>query len=745
MRMLGLHPANAKDRPASNTEMELFWNVISRRSTVENGNASTAKSTAREKEPQPLNNVDSQAKVKPTIQYPRLIEYKCGESLAIRTNILQRECASTVDNFGVPDLVHVTEYDSIHHHNIGEHHYITGIDVSSEAMPIAYLNTLRLNRESSKEHRRVSMYCTFNIFSRVDIRIRFESEKNYQINIINVKGEEELKLSERLWDETFVSGCIRSIVINRDRNRKVPGLVEYPIGRDAGHLYCQKVITGLCKFIPRAIEAGYDPALYDSPSYLQNYVVDTLSHFLSMSQHVMYDFTIKLLDRLAAEDSENEVQYRLVQSKIALESHAHEVTSVKLIHDGINKFFPNITKLSQTQLRDLVDFLNMQVKFLIRKADFKLALPIADRAVSIAPNSFIAWHNLAVCHLELAHYDKVLGAISSMPHLAFPTLVETALADVIERNYYKKPLGAEPTSNLFPRELTYVTDTFTDMNSLELRTLIYGRTVMSKPTDHGGYLQEIWNGPCKILGPIYGVRSCNIINFVSEAEVNAINHMEFLERNKLANSLSPSEAEVYTLLMRIIQEIGWYEFLELRLRTFVTKQEYSEHSQVIPTELKSKRICGTWLEKLVMHIYHDLEACLHIDLNSSEMKNSALEWQLIGLTLVRIGNYDDAIACLKTCLSARFDIITAEALLKLYIDGHYSEQDIDIIIDLVIRTCAYALRFYDRCQWLTMRALAKLCDQHTKEIITSRIQVCCVENNGMISLLERFLNQIYQD
>ncbi|AET40724.1 Chs6p Ecym_6348 [Eremothecium cymbalariae DBVPG len=680
-----------------------------------------------------------------SIQHPRIIESQLGEALTVRSRLLMKLAANDKVDIGPPDLVHVTEFDKYHQVEVGEHHYVTGLDVSSEAMPIAYLNTLRWDQSSNcKNEKQIATYCTFNIFSKVDLRIRFVSEKRFQINVLDYNNSANpVQLSDELWEETFVSGCIRCMVMNRDRGRKAPGLVEYPIGIDNGVQYCENVISSLCKFLPRGIESGCDSTIYMGPTILQNYLVTALLTFLSLVSRSLYHYTVDYLDMLMQQDTRNAFCYRLVQIKVLMASNSYEFQTIKKIQDAFDVFFPNFPSLSLLEFKNIIDLLNLEVEFLINKQDYELALPLAKRATELITDNFQAWYNLALCYIELGQYESALYSINSMPRLSSTSPGnDSSMIDIVESKYYNRPLGSEPVQTLLSGEYNHLFNTMPKINSMELRSLIYGRIVMSKPTNRGGCIEEIWNGPCLTIGPIYGPQGSNLVNFVSKKEVKAIKNTLVIERNTTSNKLSPGDAQVYDLLIRIVHKISWNSLLKLRSSLFVMQREHMRSSVSLNREVKNKRLCEKWLDRLFMDLYDDLKICTNIPLHNKNVENSGLEWQLLGLTLLRTWYYEEAIACLRTSILARFDTVAAERLLQLYISGIYKEDDIDVILHLLTSNASYAARFHDWCQWLTVQTLYKLCEEHSKEIIRTRLYGFYLNNNSIRPLMEKFLDQI---
>lgn len=677
------------------------------------------------------------------VEYPRILEMKYGESLGIRTKFLKKLSSNNQLGVGLPDLIHFTKFDKFRQEEVGEYHYITGIDISSEIMPIAYLNALKLSYSNhASTNDQVSMYCCTNIFSQVDIMIRYESEKHYQVTAVDcINRTKRIQINKCLWEETFVSGCIRSMIFNQDRSIKFPGLVEAPLGINNGTNYCRKIVSLFCRFLPRGLQTGFDSTKSIYPTFLQNYLVDALLSFLLVARH-LNKFAIELLEKLAVEDSNNAICYKLVQISIMLQSDSMDIKVIKLINETMNIFFPDLSKISQHQLPNLMELLNLQVKFLIKKEDYKLALPLSLKSTELCSDNIYSWIQLIQCYIGLGEFEHALLSINSIPKLStFDPFKEIFISLRLESSYYRRPLGNGPISDLLSSEYNYFSNSMPDVKNIDLNEMIFGRILMANQANRG-YMKHIWNDACLQLGPVYGSNSSNLINFVSKQEIDAINDQELVKRSKSFNH-TWSMQKIYWLLMSIIDKIGWNELLELRSEVFVMEKEHMNTTTQLNTKVKNKRMCEKWLDKLFMDLYDDLKISVN-SFDHNDVKYNGLEWELLGLTLLRTWNWQNAIDCLRTSIMARFDIVSAEKILELYLNNTFP-VNIDIILQLLIEKCSYESRFYDICQWFNLKVLCKLCDSMGVDIIRNRIFSLKIAEKGVLTLIDSYLDSVTSD
>lgn len=691
---------------------------------------------------------------------PRILEHRFGESLGYRTHLLNELALSDKLGLGPPDMVHMTLFDTYHNEEIGEYFYITGIDVSSSSMPIAFLKILKLNQLKLQENH-IATYCCTNIFSNIDIRIRYESDDTVQISAIDCIKETTLNnISEEMWEETYISCCIRSLIMNRDIERKLPGLVEFPLAIENGSISSAKrVIRSLCKFLPRCLDSGWDTTQNIHPTILHNYLVKSLLLFLSICPNLV-DYAIVILKELIHSDTLNELYYKITLIAIIEQYDERDTELIKYLNETLGPLLPLLDTLkprdtnSAQLLNCISSLLNLQAKFLIRRNDFELALSVAKMSTELSLDSPASWYYLAKCYINLGYYEKALLAINSMPNLPAVDKNKKALfSKTVLYDYYVRPLGnTQDCMTLNSNEFNILSNTMKKWKENKLRDVIFGRIVMPNESKQG-YIPEIWDKACVEIGPVYGPQSCNSINFVSPQEVKSIADTNLLSRNTIAKQYSWFQKKVVQLLMEMITNIGWNDLLQLRTNVFVMEVEYADNegfsnisNKDIPMKVRQKRICERWLDQMFLDIYDDLRIS-KVSLDDKDIKYSGLEWELLGLTMLRSWNWQDGIACLRTSIKARFDYVSCKQLLELFMD--YNPEGIEIIdpefvLELVTQKISYEKRFYDGFQLLNLQVLFKLSAMLTADGIKSRITSLPYATRSMIATVDNMLDWVVE-
>ncbi|SCU78750.1 LAME_0A05644g1_1 [Lachancea meyersii CBS 8951] len=691
-------------------------------------------------------------------QNPRVLEKQFGESFTQRGSLLRNLMSLKLQGIGPPDMVHVTKFDKFRQMEIGEYHYLTGLDTSSEAAPIAYLNAIKLSDGSqtthssapnSKSRNKVMTYCTTNIFSHADVRIRFESPKHFQVSAMAVtSGSSNVQLTPDFWDETFVSGFVRAMIINTDKERKLPGLLEFPIALENGLAYAEKCIALLCKFLPRGPELGCDLTRHSYVSFRSNYLIESLLAFLQIARKLNM-LVVETLQNLIQSDPKNENCYRIALVAVLVKSEGHDSIAIKTLSESMSRLFPGgNSRLEQDQLTYAADLLNLQIDFLLSKGDFQLALPLAQKSTSICSDNLESWAKLARCYILAKDYKNALLAVNALPSLPATDPSREAMWEKFVDNgfYYRKPLCLSPRSSLQSSEYNFLSSSLKAVKDHDLSSIIFGRIVMP-PQVNRGCIEEMWDGPCSALGPIYGPQSKNLINFVSLQEVATLEDSDLLRRNTMAAQLSWSLSCAYDLLMNMVSEIGWNSLLELRSEIFVMERERTtEFTAVLQPELKHKRLCEKWLDELFLNLYEDLKITCNPEEHREEMY-SGLKWELLGLTHLRTWNWADAVPCLRTSIMARFDVVSAEKLLDLFLTRQYPVSEVldpDVLLALVVDKICYESRFYNYLQLPNLRVLIHLCALSGLDNVRNRVYALPTAQRGIVALMDKLLDYIQE-
>ncbi|KAI7117452.1 chaps-domain-containing protein, partial [Hortaea werneckii] len=136
---------------------------------------------------------------------PELYEDEQHSVVEIRTDSLQ-----TLRELGPPDLVHLVKQPvKSTTKQIGVYHHVTGVDASSSASLAAYINTLTYQPHDKQNKVISGLYCCYNAFSRVDMRVQVQIPGTVESYCVDERGN-KLEATEEHWLETYLCSVLRA-------------------------------------------------------------------------------------------------------------------------------------------------------------------------------------------------------------------------------------------------------------------------------------------------------------------------------------------------------------------------------------------------------------------------------------------------------------------------------------------------------------------------------------------------------
>jgi len=154
---------------------------------------------------------------------PEVFEMELAESLRSRT-----ESLVSFRELGPPDLGHGLKSNG--RKDLGSYHLVSGVDASSSATLATYITSLSYELEHSTAwigskstfKLKGGVYCCFNAFSRVDLRVEVCIPGSVQAYTVNARGERG-EATPEIWQETYLSGVLRAILYADDPNYSLLG------------------------------------------------------------------------------------------------------------------------------------------------------------------------------------------------------------------------------------------------------------------------------------------------------------------------------------------------------------------------------------------------------------------------------------------------------------------------------------------------------------------------------------------
>ncbi|KAI1911119.1 bud site selection protein [Ophidiomyces ophidiicola] len=663
---------------------------------------------------------------------PELIEDdQIYASIDARTDSLQG-----LRELGPPDLVHVVKQSKANAaHQTGVYHHVTGIDASSSASLAAYVNTLTYSPLDKSNKVISGIYCCYNAFSHLDMRVEVKIPGTLESYCIDERGDKRVA-TEQLWLETFVCAVLRAYSYADDGNgdalKKIVAVRRFnPItNTEMEH-----------KFLDAAEKLFFNASGRQLSSDPETQVPNTVSNHLASGilKYVhttgRYASGINLFEKLRTKDVE-------VSSLLArvLISANEEVQAVRLLHDA---------------LQDVpMDYalLDCQAAFCQSKEEYEMALECAKRSVTAAPSEFSSWIRLAEVYVDLEQWNLALLTLNSCPMFTYqdkdsprmpqpsrillPVLPESVLDEIDEGqpkagdphdivNPILRKLHASSYQGTFLKAYSLLTKIAAAIGwdqLLKVRSEVFVMEEEYRVERHAGASRTTPNNNNASTVALHEASTAGSdVNGnekndpgLSEENPNFKTKDEALETN--GNTEEPN-----------YQEVG----------SEIEKPEQSMASEVVKsggedpevsntyTQFHNKRLCERWLDNLFMVLYEDLRVytiwrseLAQSRAQSIEYKKSATEWEILGELAERLHHTNEAIEAFQHCLQVRFSAKAMKGILKMY----ERQNDTRGMLNALIRLIAWQYRWYSEFSPDLLFMIRKLIEEEGAVKVRSIVQ-----------------------
>lgn len=331
---------------------------------------------------------------------PEFFETQLDESIIARTENL-----ASFRELGPPDLCHITKSNAKPGvKEVGSYHYVSGVDASSSATLAAYLNSLTYALEethawfskSSAWRIRSGVYCCFNAFSRVDVRVEVKIPGGVESYVVDARGEKH-EATPEMWQETYISALLRAILYSDDANYRLAGFRKIdPIPNIEAEAHFLEAAEAL---FFKGWQLGSDPEIQVATVVSNHLTTGIMKYF---SENFRYERAVNLFEKLYLKDPE--VASLLAQSYIGMDE---EIKAVNILYEA----------LKQNQMSYAL--LHVQTDFLLSKGKKTYALKLAKQAVNCAPSEFVTWAKLTEVYIELEDYESALLTLNSCPMFTY--------------------------------------------------------------------------------------------------------------------------------------------------------------------------------------------------------------------------------------------------------------------------------------------------------------------------------------
>ncbi|KAH6419194.1 hypothetical protein HBI14_092180 [Parastagonospora nodorum] len=662
---------------------------------------------------------------------PEIYEDELHSAIEARSESLQ-----TLRELGPPDLVHLIKQPvKSTTKQIGVYHHVSGIDASSSASLAAYINTLTYSQHD-KQHKVVSgIYCCYNAFSRLDMRVQVWIPGTVESYCIDERGDKRVA-TEELWLETYLCSVLRAYSYADDGSgdtiKKIVGVRRFnPItSTESEH----KFLDAAERLFFSGWQLGSDPEI-QVPNLVSNHLTTGLLSYIQTTGR--YASGINLFEKLRTRDPE----ISSLLARVYIEAD-EEVKAVQLLHEAIQDLPMDYS------------LLDCQAEFCNKKNRGDLALEIAKRSVVSAPSEFGTWARLAEIYVSLEQWDLALLTLNSCPMFTyqdkdaprmpepqkvFLPIMPEAMCDEIE------------DSNLDDMELVH--PTLRKLHAAGFKgTFLKAYVLLTEITKKIG-----WDQLLKIRSQVFVMeeeyrhektgqqphsRSASTTALHSPspgagAQPNGTSHGEAEERPSTEQPSTDGESSTPTTVAAAEESI---EKPSHTVAAEVVKagsedphplpstSNTTDPSQPNYTHFQNKRLCERWLDNLFMVLYEDLRVYTIWRTEMAQYrqqqllyKKSAEEWEILGELAERLHHEDDALEAYESCLQIRFSPKAMKGVLKYGFVGEDRGKTRDACAAL-IRLVTWQYRWYSEFSPSLLYTIRKLIEEEGAVKIRSIVQ-----------------------
>ncbi|KAI8137481.1 Chs5p-Arf1p-binding proteins-domain-containing protein [Fennellomyces sp. T-0311] len=641
---------------------------------------------------------------------PEFFETELGESIIARTDAL-----GTFRELGPPDLCHIIKTNAKPGvRELGSYHYVSGVDASSSATLAAYLNSLTYSMDDTQSwfaksnawRIRSGIYCCFNAFSRVDVRVEVKIPGGVECYFVDVRGERH-EATSAIWQETYLSAVLRAILYSDDSYYRLAGYRKIdPITS----LHAEaKFLEAVDALFWKGWQLGSKPEIQVATSVHNHLTAGVMKYF---GDSFRYGPAIELFQKLQKKDPE--VGALLAESYIGANE---ETKAVKVLYENLK-----LASLSYP-------LLHVQVDFLRTKGKYDMALQLAKYAVNTTPSEFLTWAKLTDVYIDIGDYKNALLTLNSCPMFTYserdmhrmPAPQKTHLPikqDIVKSGIMEEDAvgrEAEPDPNLMRLPAPALHGTFARAYSLLTRLAAkIGWDDLLKCRSGVFVMEEEY----RILKAKEEERKTSVSHSskpkdssspsVTSTQPSTVDQEETEKSDELKEE--NEETDEVTEKMENVdlddepKAADAPKMDDTSLERPQQAAEEAKDSTEAPSSAQdssfsfgNKRLCERWLDNLFMVLYEDLRVytfwrteAAHYRSQQMPYRKTGTEWELLGDLALRLWHENEARESYEMCLDHKF---SAKAWMKL-LEIYAKEGNVQKALLAAVKLTVYHERWY---------------------------------------------------
>ncbi|EME41813.1 hypothetical protein DOTSEDRAFT_74022 [Dothistroma septosporum NZE10] len=628
---------------------------------------------------------------------PELFEDEQHSVIEIRT-----ESLAALRELGPPDLVHLIKQpskSSSSSRQVGIYHHVTGIDASSSASLAAYINTLTYAPSNAPLKVSSGLYCCYNAFSRVDMRVQVQIPGTVESYCVSERGD-KMEATEEHWLETYLCCVLRAYSYadtgSGDVIKRIMGVRRFnPVTSVEQE---QKFLDAAEKLFFNGWQLGSDPEI-QVPNLVSNHLTSGLLHYFKTTGR--FTAGINLFEKLRMRDPE--ISSLLARVYILADE---EVKAVRLLHEAVQELPMDYS------------ILDCQAEFCNKKGRGDLALELAKRGVVSAPSEFCTWARLAEVYLKMEQWDLALLTLNSCPMFTYQDKDAPRLPEPLRVSLPLAPetmcdeiddTGATPDGdNVHP--------TLRRLQAGGYRgTFLKAYMLLTEITKQIG-----WDNLLKIRSQVFVMeeeyrhekqtpggrqsRNASTVALRGNETPRPNGHAEPTEETPsdagTEDMINGDDSEPSAASSHLDPSVS-------KPDASITVRSNAETPQPQPpnvdpahqsyTQFHNKRLCERWLDNLFMVLYEDLRIYTIWRTEAQQYKQQQLsykktaeEWEILGDLAERLHHPEEAAEAWHSCLNMRFSPKAMRGVLNVYERIGDGRKQLGALIRLV----AWQFRWY---------------------------------------------------
>ncbi|KAF2241577.1 chaps-domain-containing protein, partial [Trematosphaeria pertusa] len=589
-----------------------------------------------------------------------------------------------------------------------------------------YINTLTYSPHD-KQHKVVSgLYCCYNAFSRLDMRVQVYIPGTVESYCIDERGDKRVATDE-LWLETYLCSVLRAYSYADDGSgdtiKKIVGVRRFnPItSTESEH----KFLDAAERLFFNGWQLGSDPEI-QVPNLVSNHLTTGLLDYIHTTGR--YASGINLFEKLRTRDPE----ISSLLARVYIEAD-EEVKAVQLLHEAIQELPMDYS------------LLDCQADFCNKKGRSDLALEIAKRSVVSAPSEFGTWARLAEIYVGLEQWDLALLTLNSCPMFTyqdkdaprmpepqrvFLPMMPEAICDEIEDSNVDDVELVHPTL----RKLHAAGFKGTFLKAYMLLTEItkkIGWDQLLRIRSQVFVMEEEYRHEKQTMSQQPQSRTASTTALRSPSPTPQTNGEQHGDVEETSDSEDPPNGESSSAAAAVaaaqessIEKPGHTVASEV-VKAGSDDVENSAHHQQNYTHFQNKRLCERWLDNLFMVLYEDLRVYTIWRTEMAQYrqqqllyKKSAEEWEILGELAERLHHLDEAIEAYENCMQMKFSPKAMRGVLKLN-DTRHNVRD---VCGALIRLVTWQYRWYSEFSPSLLYTIRKMIEEEGAVKIRSIIQ-----------------------